>query len=101
MRDGYSMFDTHCHLGEALHSGRVQRADTMLARMDRYGMDRALVIPFPMVRSYREIAALLTRPSIAGPCRIVNDARSHVFRGCRTKQHQNALRVMLAMPHSA
>jgi hypothetical protein len=54
MRDGYSIFDTHCHLGEALHSGLVQRADTMLARVDRYGVDRALVIPFSMVRSYRE-----------------------------------------------
>jgi len=54
MRDGYKVFDTHCHLGEALHSGRVQRADWMLARMDRYGVDRALAIPFPMVRSYRE-----------------------------------------------
>jgi predicted TIM-barrel fold metal-dependent hydrolase len=54
MRDGFQIFDTHCHLGEALHSGRVQRADAMLARMDRYGVDRALAIPFPMVRSYRE-----------------------------------------------
>ena len=54
MRDGFTIFDTHCHLGEALHSGRVQRADAMLERMDRYGVDRALAIPFPMVRSYRE-----------------------------------------------
>ena len=54
MRDIYKIFDTHCHVGEALHSGRVQRADWMLARMDRHGVDRALAIPFPMVRSYRE-----------------------------------------------
>jgi uncharacterized protein len=54
MRDGFRIFDTHCHLGEALHSGRVQRADTMLARMDRCGVDRALAIPFPLVKSYRE-----------------------------------------------
>ena len=54
MRDGFAIFDAHCHLGEALHSGRVQRADTMLAHMDRYGVDRALAIPFPLVRSYRE-----------------------------------------------
>jgi len=54
MRDGFSIFDAHCHIGEALHSGRVHRADTMLARMDRYAVDRALAIPFPMVRSFRE-----------------------------------------------
>ena len=54
MRDGYAIFDAHCHLGEAVHSGRVQHSDAMLARMDRYGVDRALAIPFPMVRSYRE-----------------------------------------------
>jgi uncharacterized protein len=54
MRDGFSIFDAHCHIGEALHSGRVHRADMMLARMDRYGVDRALAIPFPMVRSFRE-----------------------------------------------
>ena len=54
MRDGSSIFDAHCHIGEALHSGRVHRAETILARMDRCGIDRALAIPFPMVRSYRE-----------------------------------------------
>jgi uncharacterized protein len=54
MRDGFRIFDAHCHMGEALHSGRVHRADAMLTRMDRYGIDRALAIPFPMVRSYRE-----------------------------------------------
>ena len=54
MRDGFSIFDAHCHVGEALHSGRVHRTDTMLACMDRHGIDRALAIPFPMVRSFRE-----------------------------------------------
>lgn len=54
MRDGFSIFDAHCHIGEALHSGRVHGADMMLARMDRHGIDRALAIPFPMVRSFRE-----------------------------------------------
>jgi len=54
MRDGFSIFDAHCHIGEAVHSGRVHRAEMILARMDRYGIDRALAIPFPMVRSFRE-----------------------------------------------
>jgi uncharacterized protein len=54
MRQGFSIFDAHCHLGEALHSGRVHSAGRMLARMDQHGIDRALAIPFPMVRSFRE-----------------------------------------------
>ena len=53
MRDGFSIFDTHCHIGTALHSGRRQSADTILARMDRSGLDRALAIPFPLVRDFR------------------------------------------------
>jgi predicted TIM-barrel fold metal-dependent hydrolase len=54
MRDGFRIFDTHCHIGSALHSGRVQAAEMILARMDRCGVDRALAIPFPMVASWRE-----------------------------------------------
>jgi predicted TIM-barrel fold metal-dependent hydrolase len=54
MRDGFSIFDAHCHIGEALHSGRVQSAESILARMDRHGIDRALAIPFPAVHDYRE-----------------------------------------------
>jgi predicted TIM-barrel fold metal-dependent hydrolase len=54
MRQGFSIFDAHCHLGEALHSGRVHSAGMMLALMDLHGIDRALAIPFPMVRSFRE-----------------------------------------------
>ena len=54
MRSGFSIFDTHCHIGTALHSGRRQSADMILARMDRHGVDRALAIPFPVVQSYRQ-----------------------------------------------
>jgi uncharacterized protein len=54
MRDGFSIFDAHCHIGKALHSRRVQSADAMLALMDRYGIDRALAIPFPMVGCFRQ-----------------------------------------------
>ena len=54
MRDGFSIFDAHCHIGTALHSGRRHSAKTILARMDRHGVDRALAIPFPLVQSYRD-----------------------------------------------
>src|SRR5688572_26126154 len=54
MRDGFHIYDTHTHLGRAHHSGRVCTVDQMLAAMDRYGVDRSLLIPFPVVENYRE-----------------------------------------------
>lgn len=53
MRDGYRVFDTHTHLGTARHSGRTADVDQMLGHMDRYGVDRSLLIPFPVVDDYR------------------------------------------------
>jgi len=49
MKNGYSIYDTHTHLGEALHSGRKQDVDGMLRSMDSHGVDRSLLIPFPVV----------------------------------------------------
>lgn len=61
MKNGFSIYDTHTHLGRARHSGRSCTADQMLASMDRHGVDRSLLIPFPVVDDYRsahdEIAA--------------------------------------------
>lgn len=54
MRDGFRIFDAHTHLGTARHSGRRFTASRMLAWMDASGIDRALVIPFPVVEDYRE-----------------------------------------------
>ena len=53
MRDGFRIFDTHAHLGRARHSGRVATADGMLRSMDAAGVDRTLLIPFPVVDDYR------------------------------------------------
>jgi len=53
MRDGYRVFDTHTHLGTARHSGRTADVDELLGHMDRYGVDRSLLIPFPVVDDYR------------------------------------------------
>jgi predicted TIM-barrel fold metal-dependent hydrolase len=47
------IWDTHTHLGEAQHSGRVQTAEDLLQVMDRVGIERSLVIPFPVVEDYR------------------------------------------------
>jgi uncharacterized protein len=61
------IWDTHTHLGEAQHSGRVQTAEDLLRVMDRVGIERSVVIPFPMVEDYRAqhdkiAAAVRTHP---------------------------------------
>ncbi len=53
MRAGYRVFDAHTHVGQALHSGRRYSADELLRDMDRCGVDRAMVIPFPVVEDFR------------------------------------------------
>jgi predicted TIM-barrel fold metal-dependent hydrolase len=53
MIQGQRVFDTHTHIGTARHSGRVYTADEMLRNMDRHGIDRSLLIPFPVVDDYR------------------------------------------------
>ena len=61
MHEGQPIFDSHTHIGYGLHSGRRQTADELLREMDRFGVDRSLVIPFPVVENARsahdEIAA--------------------------------------------
>jgi predicted TIM-barrel fold metal-dependent hydrolase len=54
MKQGFRVFDTHTHIGSALHSGRRTTADDLLRVMDAVGVDRAVAIPFPMVADYRE-----------------------------------------------
>ena len=61
MRDGFSLYDTHAHLGTARHTGRRAAAGDLLRAMDAAGVDRAMLIPFPVVEDVRaahdEIAA--------------------------------------------
>jgi predicted TIM-barrel fold metal-dependent hydrolase len=53
MKQGFRIFDTHTHLGIARHSGRAMDAETMLRHMDAHGIDRSLLIPFPVVEDVR------------------------------------------------
>jgi predicted TIM-barrel fold metal-dependent hydrolase len=58
------IWDTHTHIGEALHSSRVFTADELIAVMDRHGVERSTAIPFPVVADYRathDIIAAATR----------------------------------------
>jgi predicted TIM-barrel fold metal-dependent hydrolase len=54
MKQGFRIFDTHTHLGNARHSGRSMSAESMLRHMDAHGVDRSLLIPFPVVEDQRD-----------------------------------------------
>ncbi len=71
MRDGFRIYDTHTHIGTARHSGRVQTADQLLAAMDRFGVDRSVAIPFPVVEDYRAQHDEIGRAALAHPDRLV------------------------------
>lgn len=61
MRGGFSIYDTHVHLGASRHSGRTQSVDEVLSAMDRHGVDRSLLLPFPVVDDYRATHDLIAR----------------------------------------
>ena len=54
MRDGFTLFDTHTHIGMARHTGRRQHSAELIAAMDRFGVDYSMAIPFPVVDDYRQ-----------------------------------------------
>ncbi len=81
MKDGFRIFDTHTHLGHGLHHGRIQRADEMLAAMDRAGVDRSLLIPFPIVEDYRATHDEIARATKAHPDRFTGAACIYPYIG--------------------
>lgn len=74
MKDGYRIFDTHTHIGTARHSGRSVTADDLLRAMDRYGVDRSMVIPFPVVDDHRHAHDLIGRAVKEHPDRLAGAA---------------------------
>ncbi|MCI0421561.1 MAG: amidohydrolase family protein [Acidobacteria bacterium] len=74
MRDGFSVFDAHTHIGIGLHHGRCHTADQLLAEMDSFGVDRSLAIPFPVVEDYRQAHDEIGRAVRAHPDRLVGAA---------------------------
>jgi uncharacterized protein len=74
MKNGHRLFDTHTHIGKARHSGRVYSADDLLRDMDRFGVDRAVVIPFPVVEDCRAAHDEIGRAVMAHPDRLVGSA---------------------------
>ena len=61
MKDGYKLYDTHTHIGHARHSGRTRTADDLLRQMDAFGVDKSVVIPYPVVEDHRAEHDLIGR----------------------------------------
>lgn len=74
MRDGYQIFDTHTHIGEAAHSGRRYTADNLLREMDGFGIERSVVIPFPVVEDHRRQHDIIGQACNAHPDRFTGAA---------------------------
>ncbi len=74
MKDGYSIFDTHTHLGYGVHHGRRITADDLLRGMDSFGVERSLVIPFPVVEDHRAAHNEIAQAVNAHPDRFVGAA---------------------------
>ena len=74
MKDGFRIFDTHTHIGHGLHHGRTYRAGQLIAAMDKHGVDRSVVIPFPVVADYREAHNEIAQAIKDHPERIIGTA---------------------------
>ncbi len=103
MKNGFRIFDTHTHIGTARHSGRSVTADDLLRNMDRHGVDRSLVIPYPVVencraehdtigRAVREHADRLAGAASLQPFMPVEEFRTEVQR-CREEYGFRALKL--------
>ena len=79
MIQGFKIFDTHTHLGVARHSGRIMTADRLLEHMDAHGIDRSLLIPFPVVDDYRWTHDLIADAVKAHPDRFSGAACLNPF----------------------
>lgn len=81
MKDGFRIFDTHTHIGHGLHHGRRYSAEQLLAAMDAQGVDRSVVIPFPVVEDYRASHDEIGRAVQAHPERLVGTACIYPYIG--------------------
>ena len=79
MRNGFSIYDTHTHLGVSRHSGRGCTAGQMLASMDSHGVDRSVAIPFPVVEDCRAAHDEIAQALRAHPDRLTGAACLYPF----------------------
>ena len=76
---GFQAYDTHTHIGVARHSGSRVSADDMLRSMDRYGVDRSVLIPFPVVEDHRAAHDEIGRAVREHPDRFTGSACLYPF----------------------
>jgi predicted TIM-barrel fold metal-dependent hydrolase len=74
MKNGFRHFDTHTHIGTARHSTRRYSASDLLRDMDRFGVERSMVIPFPVVDDTRAAHDEIGSAVRAHPDRLVGAA---------------------------
>jgi predicted TIM-barrel fold metal-dependent hydrolase len=74
MNHAYAVFDAHTHVGNARHSGRSYSAGDLLRDMDRVGIERSLIIPFPVVDDLRAEHDLIGAAVRAHPDRLCGAA---------------------------
>lgn len=74
MKDNYFLYDGHTHIGLARHTGRRQTADQLLREMDRCGVDKSVVIPFPVVDDHTAAHEEIGAAVAAHPDRLVGAA---------------------------
>jgi len=79
MKNGFCIFDTHTHMGTARHSRRCYDVADLLSSMDAGGVDRAVVIPFPVVEDYRSQHDLIGAAVKAYPDRLTGAASLYPF----------------------
>lgn len=64
---GFPVYDTHVHPGQARHNGRQYSTEQILADMDAEGIERSLLIPYPVVDDFREAHDLIGAAVLAHP----------------------------------
>lgn len=86
----YRVFDAHTHIGQARHSGRRFTAEQMLRVMDAEGIDKALLIPYPVVEDYRAAHEEIAAAARGWPKRFVGAACVPPFLPLREFQEEVA-----------
>ena len=61
------IFDAHMHLGESLGNGMVLDEATHLENCKRYGVEGGIVLPFPVVKDYRQAHDRIAEFSVKNP----------------------------------
>jgi uncharacterized protein len=71
MRHGQRIFDTHTHAGRRANGGGGYAVEQLLQAMDRTGVDRSIVIPFPVIDDCRQAHDLIAEAVRSYPDQLV------------------------------